>query len=193
MWIIPLVATRLGDSPPGVVPDPAGVPVVASSPQTTPGTIQGFLRVDFDMANAKVNGATQPPRAKEPPIWWAASSKCSSAGCAATMVVVDETNHGEAIQANVFHLLDGRWVGEPTYEQKPCAKFVPGSSGTFTLKRSWSIDEQPAGVLSGMSTMELLGNCVTQRMQMEAPITITRTGDVPGGVVLADPAYFLPT
>jgi hypothetical protein len=56
---------------------------------------------------------------------------------------------------------------------------------------SWSLQPQADGTLLGVNTLTGLTNeCGLQGNVYKIPIVVTRIGDVPPSVVLADPALF---
>jgi serine/threonine protein kinase, bacterial len=75
-------------------------------------------------------------------------------------------------------------------EPKPCL----GTNGpvTFTATYGWSWEPQPDGTLRGVGTGTILTNeCGSQGTVWRTPMVVTRVGDVPPGVILADPALFM--
>jgi serine/threonine-protein kinase len=191
---LPFVATRVGDVPVGVtVADPATVSpsATASIPARILGgpVLDGTFRVDSDNANQTANGvpvSTPLPNKTE---WWALRSLCTLTGCVATGSKLADTNHQAAAGVpNVLHFADGHWQDTP-YLQPPhqCA----GTNGTDTETISWSFEPQPDSTLRGVLTGTVLTNeCGKQGKVWRTPISVTRTGDVPPEVVVADPALF---
>jgi serine/threonine-protein kinase len=56
---------------------------------------------------------------------------------------------------------------------------------------SLSFEPQPDGTLRGVMTQTMVTNeCGDQGKVYQTPMVATREGDVPPGVVLADPALF---
>ena len=63
---------------------------------------------------------------------------------------------------------------------------------TFTATGSWSWEPQPDGTLRGVETHTILtSECGTQGTVYRTPMVVTRVGDVPPGVILADPTLFM--
>jgi serine/threonine protein kinase, bacterial len=127
--------------------------------------------------------------------WWAFRSACTSAGCTATGTKLDFTNHSVADKSGgtvELHYIDGQWLSTPNRESQhyeQCAvdngKRVPGSD---TEAYVWTWRPQPDGSLRGVWTNTVLTNeCYLQGSVKQAPVTVSRTGDAPGGVQIADP------
>jgi hypothetical protein len=192
----PVVATRVGDVPPGVtVADPATVPGAPATSSPAPAaagpTLNGAYRVDLDYAHQTVNGVQVSNPGPNQTIWWAFRSLCTSSGCVATGVLLINTNHQEAGGvAQVLHFTDGHWQGTPRLANAPCPPWS-GHTGTHTGSFTWSWDPQPDGTLRGFETATALTNeCGNQGTVYQSPMVVTRVGDVPPAVVLADPTLF---
>jgi serine/threonine protein kinase, bacterial len=195
----PFVATRTGDVPPGIsVADPTTVtasPATSTSAPTVAGPVlDGTFRVDFDYTKQTYNGGpiTNPPPNNS--LRWAFHSICTSAGCVATGAALNDENHqGVAASAtDVLRFTDGHWQDTP-YLRPPaqCAGPTNGAI-TDTVTSSWSFEPQPDGTLRGVQIVTTVTNeCGgTKGTVRRTPISATRTGDVPPGVILADPALF---
>ena len=195
------MATRIGDVPSGVtVADPATAtasPTAGTPARVTGGPVlDGIFRVDYDGTHQTRNGnpTTGGTHATE---WWAFRSLCTVTGCAATGSKLADTNHQETTGlALVLHFADpsdayGHWQENPPIVQPPTR--CPGTNGTVTdtATHSWSLGPQPDGTLRGLLTTTVLTNeCGNQGTVYRTPMVVTRTGDVPPAVVLADPALF---
>ncbi|MGH3561534.1 MAG: hypothetical protein ACRDTN_06985 [Mycobacterium sp.] len=192
----PFVATRIGDVPSGVtVADPAIVTAspTASTPHLVAGgpVLDGIFRVDYDGTHQTRNGdpTTGGTHATD---WWAFRSLCAVTGCVATGSQLADTNHQETTGvALVVHFADGHWQNTPTF-QPPTQ--CPGTNGTVTdtETHSWSFEPQPDGTLRGVLTITVLTNeCGNQGTVWRTPMVVTRMGDVPPTVILADPTLFV--
>jgi serine/threonine protein kinase, bacterial len=195
----PLLATRTGDRPTGVdVADPAGVtppPTSNPAPPTAGPTLDGSYRVDFDQATQTVNGKPTTGDTKTASSWWAFHSVCTSTRCIAVAAgLADNNQQIPTGAADVLQFSDGRWQDTPALEMsQPCS---PGN-GTNNETVSWSLEPQPNGTLTGDQTVTILdGNCGPHDAApgdvYKTTFVLTRTGDVPPSVILADPALFMP-
>jgi serine/threonine protein kinase, bacterial len=201
----PFVVTRAGDMPPGInLPAPADA--TSASAKNPPAasvagpTLDGTFRVDYDGSNSLYDGQrSTSPSAKDPRIeWWAFHSSCTPAGCVATGAKLDEVNHREAQKGrgDVLRFDSGHWQDSPFTVLIPCnvvrvrADLAP--TANFTAIQSWSWDPQPDGTLKGEDDQKLTDSDCGDMPYREAlsPFVATRVGDVPPGVVLADPALF---
>jgi serine/threonine protein kinase, bacterial len=187
----PFVLTRTSDVPPGVtVADPAtvaGAPLASTHPAAV---LDGTYRLDYDLAKQTANAAPTTGGSAETR-WWAFRSLCTATGCVATGSGLADTDHNEAKGvAHVLHFADGRWQDTP-YPQTPVQ--CPRTNGTLndTSTLSWSLAPQPDGTLRGVATETVLTDeCGNQGTVYRTPVVATRTGDVPLGVTVADPALF---
>jgi len=145
---IPLVATRMGDVPPGVsVADPATVAAPTTSTPAVFGgpVLGGTYRVDYDNGNQTINGAPTTGTIPRETEWWAFHSLCASTGCFATGSKLSDTNHEKAVGvAHVLRFVDARWQDTP-YLQPPTP--CPGTDRSVTKNEthSWSLEPQPDG------------------------------------------------
>lgn len=188
----PIVAARIGDAPAGVlVASPATVPPAAPAPRVPGPTLDGTFRLDFE-PNSTMNGSKVPTPLPVMSVWKAFRSVCTAAGCAASSATLDLTNHREAINANVAHFLDDKWQLEPLKSQVPCNQSMQrGPSVSITESSEWT--PRPDGTFTGELIKSSPGaSCLSGSMELRVPFVATRIGDVPVGVVLADPELFLP-
>ncbi|MGZ4513285.1 MAG: serine/threonine-protein kinase [Mycobacterium sp.] len=191
----PVVLTRSGAVPQGVtVTDPATVTGAPASGAPTPSvagpTLDGTYRLDYDVANQTANGAPTTGGGAETH-WWAFRSQCTTAGCVATGAGLKGTNHNDANGvARVLRFADGHWQDTP-YLQPPVRCAGTSTRGSDTSALSLSLVPQPDGTLRGVATETVLtDDCGNQGTVFRTPVVGTRTGDVPPGVVLADPTLF---
>ena len=191
---IPFVATRTGDRPTGVsVADPAGV---AASPSTSappsPGAspvLNGAYRFDYDNTHQTVNGHLMLASAKPETHWWAFRSLCTSTRCVATgATLADNDQQQPSGLADVVQFIDGRWEDTPSLlNPVPCDT----GNGAQMITSGWSFQPQADGTLRGHATDTVITNeCGRQGYVYKTPFVVTRIGDVPPSVVLADPALF---
>ena len=171
------------------------VPAAAAPP------LDGTYRVDVDRTKQTVMGAPNAPDPPDPPgfstSWWAYRSSCTSTGCVATGTALDTHNHQQALTPPLtaqLHFVDGHWHRAPTqlkmkYDSclSPDAKSVV--KGEDTEQATWSAELQPDGTLRGVHTNTVLTNeCGIAGVVRQSPIVLTRVGDVPPTVAVADPA-----
>jgi serine/threonine protein kinase, bacterial len=192
---IPVVATRIGDAPPGViVADPAGVaalpPTSSPAPPAAGPVLNDAYRVDYDFAHQTVDGhpAVGPDTHKTG--WWAFRSLCTPTRCIATGAGLKDENQQEPSGgADVLQFIDGSWQNTPALQEpQPCPN---RGDLTETTTWNWSFQPQADGTLRGVYTLTVLTNeCRHQDFVYKTPIVLTRIGDVPPSVVLADPALF---
>jgi serine/threonine protein kinase, bacterial len=196
---MPLVLTRTGDVPPSVtVADPATVtatPVTSSPIPTIAGVtpvLDGTFRVDYDSKKQTMNGQATDPVSAWPSNWWAFRSLCTSAGCVATGARLADENHQASVgDGTVLRFVDGHWQETPWLQApSPCPGRKNETSENMTSALSW--EPQPDGTLRGSETQTVLTNeCGDQGNVYRTPLSVTRTGDVPPTVVLADPMLFM--
>lgn len=196
----PFVATRTGDVASSVsVADPTTVVV-----STTAGTavsavagprLDGAYRLDENLAKQTANGAPTTGDTSHAISWWAFRSLCTPAGCVATGTELGNRNHQEATGRNaaVLRFVDGHWQNAPRLLFGPCNGVnPPGADQRGTATGRWSWEPHPDGTLGGVSTFTQLTNaCGNQGTVYQTAMSLTRVGDVPPSVVLADPALFV--
>jgi serine/threonine-protein kinase len=197
VYQMPLVATRTGDVPPGATAaDPATVtasPTTAAQPPPAAGPVlDGTYRLYFEYVKQTVNGATGTLTASNNEThWWAFRSLCTSAGCVATGVQLSDTDHTAAKGgAHALRFADDHWQDTPYLErQAPCPSVNKSAEDIDTI--SWSWAPQSDGTLHGTLTdVTVAGECGDQGTVYRTPMVITRIGDVPPGLVVADPMLF---
>ncbi|MCV7103204.1 serine/threonine protein kinase [Mycobacterium palustre] len=199
VYVTPVTLVREGDVPPGVtVADPAAAAATAATSSPPPAVagprLDGTYRLDLDAGAQTVNGVAPSSTVNATrTAWMAFRSECTSSGCIATAVsVASEQRQVAAGGAQVFRFVDGHWQQfTPTNEPpSPC----PGTKGpvteTLTVDVSW--EPQSDGTLRGALTRTAsTSECGLKGTVWRIPTTLTRIGDTPPTVVLADPAFFL--
>ncbi|MCA2265189.1 hypothetical protein [Mycobacterium marseillense] len=195
----PLLATRTGDVAPSVgVADPKKVVVSTTAETAVPAVVgprlDGAYRLEENLAEQTTNGAPTTGDASAI-AWWAFRSLCTPSGCVATATELGNRNHQEATGRNaaVLRFVDGRWQNAPRLLFGPCNGVNQlGADQSGTATDSWSWAPQADRTLGGFSTFTQLTNaCGNQGMVYRTPMSVTRVGDVPSSVVLADPALFV--
>lgn len=186
-----IVMMGVNDKP----PSQAHTPMAASSP-----VLDGAYRVEYDNAKQTFNAAPDPTPATDNIRWWAFRSRCTSTGCAATGTQLDTNNHQTAsapTDTAAFRFTDGHWqrMPEQFQQQHPACLAADGKSvvaGADTGTVTWKLEPQPDGTLRGTATQTVLTNvCGTQGEVYQEPIVLTRTGDAPTGVAVADPTTII--
>ncbi|HWF29476.1 MAG TPA: hypothetical protein VG327_14035 [Mycobacterium sp.] len=173
-------------------------PATGTQAPTAAGPVlDGTYRVDYDLVKQTQNGAhTQPSWAFLSSSWWGFRSMCTPTGCVATGTQADDNNHQVArtpAYPHVLHFVDGHWQAAPVQGQiqQPRCLEANGKvvAGAETEAFTWSLEPQPDGTLRGVATETVLTNeCAGQGTVVQTPFVLTRTGDVPSGVAVADPA-----
>src|SRR5262249_8890338 len=123
-------------------------------------------------------------------------TSCGSTGCVATATQLDAANHEVArapAQSANYTFADGHWQSAPVHRQLNQSRCLGANgqvvAGTSTVVLTWSLEPQPDGTLRGTKTGTALTNeCGVQGQVAVAPVAVTRVGDVPTGVAVADPA-----
>lgn len=169
-------------------PAPAAVPTSSAPAVPPPGQLlDGSYRLDVDREQQTYNGKPDP----QPPnvsTWWAFRSFCTSTGCAATGIILDDKDHLVASQGAdnpvVLDFRDGAWQSRP--ETAPFACLGPnGTPGKQTTTQVLSLKPQAQGSMRGVMTVTVHTNeCGQIEAQIVSPAVAERTGDVPPGVTL---------
>jgi serine/threonine-protein kinase len=155
----------------------------------------GTYRMDYDWAQRTKNG-TPDPSTDTSNAWWAFRSWCRPTGCVATGTKLDDHNHQAArapADTGVLHFVDGHWQAAPVQGQiqhQRClgADGKSAVAGADTEAFTWSLEPRPDGTLRGVQTETVLTNeCAGQGAVVQTPFVLTRTGDVPPAVTVADP------
>jgi serine/threonine-protein kinase len=191
---VPFVANRTGDRPIDVsVADPAGVAASPSTsapaPRAAGPVLNGAYRFDYDTTHQTINGHPTTGGEKRETHLWAFRSSCTSARCVATGATLADNNPEEPSGAvDVVQFIDGSWKDTPSLlNPMPCN----AGDGTQMTTSGWSFQPQADGTLRGVATDTVItGECGLQGYVSKTPFVVTRIGDVPPSVVLADPALF---
>jgi serine/threonine protein kinase, bacterial len=165
-----------------------------SAPARPAAVLDGTYSEDLDLAKMTVNSAPDPER--NVTHWWAFRSACTASGCVAAGTKLDDKNHqSPAIPADttVLHFVDRHWQAVPHRRQMQEDRCLGGNAtvvpGENTQTVSWSLLPQPDGTLQGVFSGTILTNeCGHQGAVVQNTSVLTRMGDVPPGVNVADPA-----
>ena len=165
---------------------PAAVPTSGAPAVPPPGQLlDGSYRVDVDREQQTYNGKPDPQPANVS-TWWAFRSFCTSTGCAATGIILDDKDHLVASQGAdntiVLDFRDATWQARP--EMLPFACLRPnGTPGKETTTQVLSLHPQPQGSMRGVMTVTVQTNeCGQIEAQIVSPAVAERIGDVPPGV-----------
>jgi serine/threonine-protein kinase len=176
-----------------------GTSTTAAAPTTSaaPPVLDGTYRVDLNRAQETFNGTPnpQPPNATT---WWAFRSACTSTGCVARGIMLDNNNHQTASTRGGGHPIvldfqDGAWQSRPETLQFACT----GPNGTPTQEATTQITSlrpDARGQLHGVMTVIVqTDECGQKGGRFVIPAVATRTGDVPPGVTVPNPGPDSPT
>jgi serine/threonine protein kinase, bacterial len=158
--------------------------------------LDGTYREVFDNTKETTNGAPTPTTNTDNVLWGAFRSLCKPTGCVATVAGLNNSNPqvlGAKDDVNSYRFADGHWQETPTRRQVNYNRCI-GENGTIgpgarTELHTKSLEPQPDGTLRGLATVTVLTNeCGSQGAVYQFPLVFTRTGDVPPGVAVPDPA-----
>jgi serine/threonine-protein kinase len=182
-------STQAASPTQGIRPSvPAAVPTSSAPAVPPPGQLlDGSYRLNVDREQQTYNGKPDP----QPPnvsTWWAFRSFCTSTGCAATGIILDDKDHLVARQGAdnpiVLDFREGAWQSRP--ETAPIACLGPnGTPGKQATTQVLSLHPQPQGSMRGVITVTVQTNeCGQIEAQIVSPAVAERTGDVPPGVTM---------
>jgi serine/threonine-protein kinase len=163
-----------------------------STPAAAKPVLDGAYRLDYDRAKQTSSGVINNNGVQTS--WWAFLSACTETGCAATGTKLDNANQQAAKttgtgNTGVLHFVDGHWQSAPRQVQTQCRQVHGTQTATQSETVVWSLTPQPDGTLRGVQTQTVQSNeCGGQGAMLRIPVLATRVGDVPPGVVVADPA-----
>ncbi len=159
--------------------------------------LSGSYRLDYDRAKQTSNGVIRTNGGDT--TWWAFSSACTAAGCAATGTKLDDTSHQIAKstgtgKTGVLHFVDGHWQSEPRQIQAQCRKARGAPMVTQSETVVWTLTPEPDGTLRGVQTQTVQSNeCGSQGATLRIPVVASRTGDAPPDVTWPIPPGSQPT
>ncbi len=162
--------------------------------------LEGTYRLDYNFATDTImGGSLNPPAPGEPTTgvrWWAFRSDCSGGECVATATRLAAPDHMTADQPAVtstYRFVDGRWVSDPEKIRLPNERCTIDESGTEVAGYNSAVEvrvlePQPDSTLRGtITTTDTSSECGTEgRVFQQRPI-LTRIGDIPPQVDIADP------
>ena len=161
--------------------------------------LDGTYRVVYDNAKQTTNGApwTQSRPNSDNTTWWAFRSRCTPKGaCTATGTGLDtkDPKIPRTPDARMTsHFADGHWRSTPerVQQNEPECLSVDGKiiAAAESQVITWLLEPQVDGSLHGVVAVTTLTNeCGIGGRVVQTPVVATRTGDVPAGVVVADPS-----
>ena len=182
---------------------PAAPAPIASPPTAIPRPavlLDGTYRFEYDYEKQTINGAPVAVHTTDNISWWAFRSACGATGCVATATQLDTNNNQVArtpTQSAEYRFVNGQWQSAPAQRQLAQQRCLDANGhvapGTNTVTLTWSLQPQPDGALRGTKTgIALTNECGFQGQVAVAPVAATRTGDVPTGIAVADPAAVPP-
>lgn len=194
-------STLYSFEPAAAPPNPAlasrpSAPTVSAAPRPGGPVLTGTYQLTYDRTKRTTNGV--PIRHDGVATnWWAFRSACTTNGCAATGVQLDDSNHQVASTADggatdTLRFAGGYWQGTPEQQRVGCR--LPNAQVRATQQEtvSWSLAQQPDGSLRGTETETVLSNeCGAQGAVVRVPVLATRVGDTPAGVALVDPVQVI--
>lgn len=192
--------------------------LVVNSHENTPNAgdpeLNGTYRFVYDDAKQTANGAPSPlpplsraDVAKSDVSVTAFRSTCTPTGCVATGTKLDPNNPAAELNrwhrrrhpqrpvvSTVWRFADGHWQLSPHYQFQSEEANCLGAQGQIavgsdTAVTSKSLEPQDDGTLRGLETTTIITNeCGSEGHVYQVPFTVTRTGDVPSGLAVNDPA-----
>ncbi|MEZ0366688.1 serine/threonine-protein kinase [Mycobacterium sp. pUA109] len=176
-----------GPAPSAPVPSPMPTSTTAAEPAPDQ-LLDGAYQVDVNRAQQTFNDtpAPQPPNVST---WWAFRSSCSAAGCVATGIQLDDTDHQRVSPAAASQLLmldfrDGAWQSRPQTLRFPCVG-PSGAAANETTIQALRLQPQPHGPMHGVMTVTVeTDECGQRGGKIEIPAVAGRVGAVPPGVTV---------
>jgi serine/threonine-protein kinase len=157
-------------------------PISTTPPAPTGPRLDGTYQIAYDDGATTYTGKAAPPkRTGIETVWWAFHSSCTAAGCTASGVKLDNADHsvrmsrGDFISTTLTYT-GGQWVNGAT----SIPAHIPGCD---TASTHWTLQPQSDGTLSGVETVTIEGDCTSTGNGIATPITATRIGPVPAGVL----------
>ena len=169
----------------------APIAAPASTPVAATVALDGAYRLEVQRTKQTFND-TPDPQLPDVHTWWAFRSSCAPSSCAAVGVPLDDTDHTRATSpggaAVVLDFRDGRWLSRPEQATFPCIG-PNGARRMQTTTHVLSLRPQPQGNFVGEMMVVVQSNeCDQQGAVLRMPAMVTRSGEVPPGVTVPDPA-----
>ncbi len=186
----PAQAVPTTPSAPRVEGAGASPPATSTTP-AAPVPMNGTYRLDVHREKQTFNYGADP----QPPnvtTWWAFRSSCIETACTAAAIQLDDDEHSQTMSSGGGHLVmqfgDGQWQSEPETAQNPCIG-KNGIAQIHTTTTLLSLRPESTGGLVGEETVTVKTNeCGQRAAVIRIPAVASRSGDVPAGVTVPDPA-----
>lgn len=162
--------------------------------------LEGTYRLDYNFATDTImGGSLNPPAPGEPTTgvrWWAFRSECSDGECVATATRLTAPDHLTADKpavTSIYRFVDGRWVSDPEKIRLPNERCTIDSAGADVAGFNSAVDmrilePQPDSTLRAtITTTDTSSECGLEGRVVQQRPTLTRIGDVPPQVAIADP------
>ncbi|MBS4726904.1 serine/threonine protein kinase [Mycobacterium sp. SM1] len=183
-------APMSGTSPASAAPSPGGFAGV-------PALLQGTYRIDLERTQETYNGTPnpQPPNAAT---WWAFRSSCTSTGCVARGIMLDENDHRAASTSAggrpiVLDYQVGAWQSRPETLPFACAR-PDGTPAEEATTQVISLHPSDHGSLRGVMTVTVhTDECGQKGGRFVIPVAAERVGELPPGVTVPNPVPDTPT
>ncbi len=161
---------------------------------TPPPLLDGTYRLDYDRAKQTSNGVIGNDGVTSS--WWAFRSSCSADACGATGTKLDNVNHQSARTSGsgntgVLTFANGHWQSAPRQLQfqVQCRQANQKLTANQVEMVVWSLTPQADGTLRGVQIQTVnSSDCGAPGATLRIPVLVSRVGDVPPGVAVADPA-----
>ena len=177
----------------------------ASAPAPVAPPLDGVYRIDIDRTKQTVMGAPLAPDPPDPPapapLGGPTGHRAHPKDALLPAPRWTNTTHQQARTPPLtaqFHFVDGHWHRAPSQFQAPYDRCLSADGksavkGEDTEEVTWSAEPQSDGTLRGVYTDTGLTNeCGLAGVVRQSPIVLTRVGDVPPTVTVADPATVTP-
>ena len=176
----------------------AGVYFVSNRESVDQHRLDGTYRWVADRTAQRRNGLppTAPLAEKEIISFGAYRSDCSKTGCVATETELDPQDPTKAKvpgENDVAHFVDGSWVFRFEFEKSCADEGEPELPGRNTVSQVTKLQEQGDGTFRGTLVQTVLtSECGHRGFVYDFPFVGTRTGDIPPGVDVLNPAEASP-
>lgn len=182
--------TNTQGASPQTTPSTAPSAPPTSDPAAPPVPLDGTFRIEVQRSKQTYD-YTPSPQPPDVNTWWAIRSSCTTTGCLAAAIMLDDNDHTQArpgLHPLILEFGQGQWKSRP--ETVPFACIGPnGSTGTQTTTQVLSLRPQPVGDLVGEMTVTVRSNeCGQQGAVIRIPAVASRSSDMPPRVNVPDPA-----
>lgn len=186
-------AARPSGPPVTLTAGPSGAAVVPSTTTSSAPAVpvNGTYRLEVQREKQTFNYVPNP----QPPnvnTWWALRSSCSGSVCTAAGIQLDDDDHTQPMSAAggllVLTYGDGQWQSQPQTSEFPCVG-PNGIAQSQTTTMVLTLRPQPQGELAGEETVTVkTSECGQRAAVIRIPTVASRSGDLPEGLAVPDPA-----